>query len=322
MIIVQKKEMLLPLRLRPRIAGWYKLSARMLDGRVRPLTGWFPNLITNGGLDQLGQGGYPFKFCVVGTGNTAPANTDTQLVAQVAATTNIVSAVRGASSSSPWYGTTTTTWQFATGAAAGNLAEVGCGATATGLFSRALILDGTGSPTTITVLSSEALDVTYQAQMYSPSADVPGSVVLNGVNYTTNLRAAIANNPSWWALPTDQGGFGGIGYYGNPAYAYATQVLGAVTSNPSGTQYPNDSGSRAGYIIGGYSNNITVGWGINAGNISGGIGSVMLQLSCGDDAGFGTQGGGAYQVSFTPVIPKDNTKVLSLTFQVNWGRGT
>lgn len=320
MILIPKRELILPMRMQARVAGWYKLEARKLDGRIRPLTGWFPNLITNTGLDNLGgTHGYPWTHCVVGTGNTAPANTDTQLVAQVADTTGVVTRTSAASGTTPFFGTLTTTWQFPTGAAAGNLAEVGCGSSATTLFSRALILDGGGSPTTITVLADEALNVTYIVHLAPPLADVPGSVTIAGVNYTTNLRAALVGNSNDWAPSTDPG-FAGIGSSVNTGNTYSTQALGVITSQPAGTGFPLNSWASGAYGVGTFQNTGTATWGINNGNAPGGVGSVLIALNWGTDAGFSVGGAGAYQINFTPVIPKDNTKVLTLTFQYSWAR--
>lgn len=320
MIIVPKiKELILPLRMRTRVAGWFTLEAVGLDGRKR-LLAKFPNLITNKGLDLIGTGGYPVSTCAVGTGNTAPAVTDTALVALVSSTTNAISRTNSAQGSSPYYGSLVSTWQFPVGAAAGNLAEVGVGSGATSLFSRALILDGGGSPTTITVLSNEALNVTYQVNMYPPTVDVAGNVSLGGSNYAFTLRASNVTSSSNWSISND-GNFSGIGTKSSGS-AFSTQVLGAITGAPSGTAYGADSYSMGTYVGGSYTQTVTLNWSINAGNAPGGVGSVQLVVGWGSDAGYQVSGGGCYQCSFTPVIPKDNTKVLSLTFSLTWASGT
>lgn len=319
MIIVPKKELILPLRMRVRVAGWFTLEAVGLDGRRRPLAS-FPNLITNKGLDLIGTGGYPIGTCAVGTGNTAPAVTDTALVAQVASTTNAISRTANNTGSSPYYAYLVTTWQFPVGAAAGNLAEVGVGSGATSLFSRALILDGGGSPTTITVLSNEALNVTYQVNMYPPTTDVTGNVSLGGSSYAFTLRASNVTSTNNWGISTDTN-FAGVGNHSSGS-AFSTQTLGAITSQPSGAAYGADSSSVGTYTLGSYTQTVTLGWSINAGNAPGGIGSVQLVVGWGSDVGYPVDGGGCYQCSFTPVIPKDNTKVLSLTFSVTWASGT
>lgn len=74
------------------LAGRYQLVVGKLDADGNDVPGsrhvavpWFGNLITNGGLDQLGSEA-PYTdmlaYCRIGTGNTAPSNTDTGLVSQ------------------------------------------------------------------------------------------------------------------------------------------------------------------------------------------------------------------------------------------------
>ena len=57
-----------------------------------------------------------------------------------------------------------------------------------GAVLRALILDGGGSPTTLTILSDETLDVTYTIRVYPPTTDVTGSITLDGVSYGYTIR--------------------------------------------------------------------------------------------------------------------------------------
>lgn len=301
-----------------RVAGYYKLEAIGLDGRVRPL-GTFPNLITDGGLDMLGTYANEFAVCAVGSGNTAPANGNTALVALVASTGNAIAATNTIQGSSPYFGTTTVTWQFPTGAAAGNLSEVGIGTTATSLYSRALILDGGGAPTTITILSTEALNVTYIMQQYVPLVDVTGTITLAAVNYGYTIRAANATNTTFWCKvfglqtpPNLRSGF---------QSALSTGTLGAITSQPGGSAF-NDSGcSTAAYTPGSLTLQSTANWDINHGNAPGGIGSMIItagnQTTGGGSASFGT---GQWQIAFSPVIPKDATKVLQIVLNVSWAR--
>jgi hypothetical protein len=311
---------------RVRVAGWFKLEAIGLDGRVRPLAE-FPNLITNGGLDQLGnsaQGGGPWNTCAVGSGNTAPAITDTTLQSIVASTTTDFSdnGLGTAQSTPPYFGTGIKTWQFAVGAAAGNLSEVGVGQTATALFSRALILDGGGSPTTITVLSNEALNVTYTLNQYPPTADVTGSITLNGVSYAYTIRAANVTATAWGGGP---GGFTGMALDAGSTFNGA---IGAITGQPGVvTGTPQTGGfssiTTASYTVGTYTRQATVQADINSSNLGGGgIGAMLLTWGNGrGSGGSSADNRGQYQMGFTPKIPKDNTMVLTLTVQVGWTRG-
>lgn len=278
---------------------------------------WFENLVLDQGLNEIGTRALgatgAFAFIRVGSGNAAPAVTDTQLQSQIASTSTLQGALSGAESSPDVYLWRRITRRFSAGAAAGILAEVGVGWAATGatLFSRALILDGFGSPTTITVLSDEVLDVTYEFRIYPPVGDSAGTIILDGTTYDYTARASEVDTVSAGAF----GWFGevtGVTYPGgNVAY---TGSIGATNTSPSGT---SSAGSG---VSGTYSNNSLQGsseatWGLAQGNI-GGIRSVRLAV-----------GWSLWQVQFSAQgtgnpIPKDNTQELTLTVTHSWDRGS
>lgn len=292
-------------------AGRFKLEAVNAEtGERRVLAPWFNNLITDQGLNRIGTG--PIGgYCHVGTGNAAPAVTDTALAAKLAHTTSVISGVSSGSATLPYYGSRTQVFRFGVGVASGNLSEVGIGYSATALFSRALIKDSSGNPTTITVLPSEYLDVTYELRMYAPAADVPFSVVISGVTYTGVVRAAQATTFSDTADPW----YGGYLFGSGAALGTNTQprayngALGTATTAPSG----------AGSVLGipsnnGYANNSmqltgTVTAALAAGNLAGGISALAIYTTL-----------GAFQMSFSPAIPKDATKVLSVGITLSWAR--
>ena len=187
--------------------------------------GGSPNLITNTGLDLIGTGN-DIGACVVGTGSTAPANTDTALVAQVGTTNTLISAVTSYNVGPPEYGQRSSIYRFAAGVAAGNITEVGVKSSAS-LYARALILDGVGAPTTIVVGATEALDVTYIQRIIPPAADATGSVVINSITY------------GWVARPSNVGSWmnciSGIYVAGGLSLTGYTGAIGARASSPGGS---------------------------------------------------------------------------------------
>ena len=284
-------------------AGWFKIEATRPDGTRRVLADWFPNLILNGGLDRVGDNTDYMNWCQVGSGSTAPVATQTALVNRIAGTSTRQSSVEGAQASAPYYGWFRRTYRFAQGVAAGNLSEVGVGwATSGSLFSRALILDGGGSPTTITVLSDEVLDVTYELRRYPGTVDLTGTVVLDGVTHNWVSRVSgVTLAASWggaWRTALDY------------ASAHSGDIGDVTASAPSGTSR-NLSVTNLAYSSGSYARAATVSAGLNDSNLSGGIRSILI---------FSYAGSGNYQIQFNPAIPKDNTKVLSLTIQHTWAR--
>lgn len=302
--------------------GFWRLTAIRPDGRRRPLTGWFPNLITDGGLNRRGTGNW-MNHCHVGSGTTPAEVTDSALETFVASTSTLQNNSGAAQSTAPYYGSQTNTYRFATGAAAGNLSEVGVGWSGDSsgpLFSRALILDGDGDPTTVTVLSDEVLDAVYQLRLYPPLDDVNDFVDDDGPDETTHAivtRASLVTGSGnsginrGWGMSSSGSSVLLSDGTGSRARVF-NGALGSITEAPSGTSaepqvgnvssesYSNNSLERAGSQF----------YGLNNGNLSGGISAVQ----------FAFRNNGCYQTSFDPAIPKDNTKILTLTFKTTWAR--
>lgn len=294
------------------VAGRFKLEAvDTVTGARRELTPWFNNLITDQGLNQLGVGQLGY-FCMVGTGTATPAVTDTTLGNKIAHTTTTVSATAGGSASAPYYGSYTVVYRFAAGVATGNLTEVGIGYSSTLVFSRTLIKDGSGNPTTITVLSTEALDVTYEFRLYSPSADVPHSTVIAGVTYTGVVRAssvtAFSGNAAWYAGFPFGATAGSLTGGSSPVAQVYSGTIGAVTGSPTGTNSQINDPVDSAYSANSMQRTGTVTAPLSTGNV-GGIQAVRIATRL-----------GAYQISFSPAIPKDATKVLTLGLTLSWAR--
>lgn len=307
------------------IKGEYKLRVLNADRSVKHETEWFDNLITNGGLDRLAQGQIG-QYCRIGTGNTAPANTDTQLVSQSAFTSTIAAGAAYANAGSPTYAATRTEiYEFALGAVVGNMAEVGIGWTTTGsgLFSRALIVDGGGTPTTITVLITEILQVVYRLTIYQATADVSAVVDISGTSTTIVLRPALI--ASAWNFSPQRGSisyftstlFAGNAY-GSYSWVSTSTTLGAITaSGPVGgtTGIVGTSGAWLTYTPGNYYRDYSVNWLIGEGNIAGGIATAVFRWADGN-----ISGDIAWQMSFSPAVAKDATKTFALVVRHTWAR--
>lgn len=139
----------------------------------------FSNLILNQGINRLSEGhdlgisSGVIRRCYVGTGSSAPNVNQTQLDNLLATTSSIQSISNSNAQSAPWSTTGVLRFRFGTGVAEGNISEVGVGwdvSEVHNCFSRELIRDSEGDPTTITILSDEILDVTYRLKLNIPSA--------------------------------------------------------------------------------------------------------------------------------------------------------
>ncbi len=274
----------------------------------------FSNLILNSGLNLIATS-YPYiDHCFVGMGNTPPTVDDTNLVSFVQSTNYKTSQVDGVASSAPYYSYRRTVFRFHAGTVTGNLSEIGVGiiyGNVRRLFCRALIKDSFGNPTTITLLPDEVLEVTYELRHYMPTVDTTGTITLAGNIggvYEYTLRPAKVTTHSIFAQD---------GWSANVTYTYheyrhthaRAGGIGTITGEPAGTNYSATSSSAKEYLVDTHSTEITYTFGVDQGNVPGGIKSITFIM-----------GTGLYQVEFTPAIPKSNMDSLSLTFSNSWAR--
>lgn len=299
------------------LQGYMRVQIRRPDGRVRWDSGFFPNRILNNGRNNMATQANWLTNCHVGTGSTVPTSTDTQLEAFVVQTSTVVSNTDGTQGSAPYYGWRRKTFRFAQGAGHGgqNLSEAGIGWSTTGsvLISRALIIDPqTQQPTTVTPLTDEILDVTYELRYYPYLGDVLNSVTLAGVNYDTITRAASVTGNIW----SDNIGVL-AGYYSTsstywPAY---DGLVGNITQFPSGNIAYADDGTNAYNIA--YSNNsyerrIGITIGTSGWNLGAGIRCLALYTEM-----------GAFQTQFSAnpggtSIPKNTNYTMQMEWVIRW----
>lgn len=289
----------------------------ILTGESRELAS-FENLILDSGLNRLGTGSVIDGACV-GTGTTAPANAQTTLASLLRVTNTQQSRVElSGSTSAPYYAECQIIYRFAAGTATGNLSEVGLGwgtntfaNTMDGLWCRALIKDSGGSPTTITVLSDEVLDIIYTLQLHPPTSDITGTFNLSGEAYQYTLRPAVVNSrgyPAYWGA---SGVLYGISAIGDSAF---TGGIGSVDSVPSGTPGYGIAMTKQTYVNNSKTCVFNVTADLNTANLAGGIRSMKFDMA-----------GHCWQAEFSRVsdggtIPKNSTNVLTFPFWVSWDR--
>lgn len=280
----------------------------------------FKNLITNAALDAYATSAVTslLTYAGVGTGGTAPANTDTTLQAEIAPTTTNrtnnnggIAAADAYTAGPPDYWERTLTYLFVETQGNGNLTEIGLFSATSGgtMWTRQLLKDGTGTPTVITKTASDQLRVTYKLRTYPPNADVTGNILISGTNYAYTLRAANVTSGFTW-----QQGF----LVGGPTYAKTqpatawSGALAARTTQPTGTS-SQGTVSTAAYVGGNYYMDSTYVWDTTVANFgAGGIPAITFYQA----ASYGPN----FQCGFAPALPKDNTKKLTLIFRNSWGR--
>lgn len=282
----------------------------------------FPNLITNQGLASYcgaSPSFYTAKICV-GNGTTEPDVNDTNLANFLASSnTNLGSGTFNGGSSNlgapDYISQTNGTARFNAGVFDGTtITEIGvCNGTASNppVFSRALILDEFGKPTSLTILANEYLDVKYTLYYHPDLGDTQFSFVMDGVTYNCTARAANVNSNAFdnsgGASPIVKGAI-------SISYVYNTQTLGEVTGqpvyssggrielsiNPAGVAYSTDMPYT-------HRNKVTIGTG--AGNFAGGIGAMYLANYYSNRSGILSR----TQVVFDPKLPKDANTEMTFT---------
>ena len=307
-----------------KFCGFYKLVAvNAKTGISRVLADWFPNIITNIGLDYIAKNSNFLRYCYVGTSSATPNAGNTNMGSLVAYTdggqynTNLQQNVKGVNSGSPYYRYNTRTFRFNAGIAAGNLSEVGIGWAASpigAIFSRALILDSYGNPTTITVLSDEYLDVTYEFRRYPNESDVTGTTVFTG-NKGSSYNWIIRPGDITY-LPTIVGDSQNFPVSINKIYgASDTTRLPGVSESDIGiiTSAIASGGSATAsyntYINGNYYIDLILTVPLTSGNFTTGIHKFGVNIcGCG------------WQIGMVNPIPKTATDVVTITLRISWSR--
>jgi hypothetical protein len=330
-------------KLQVRKGVWDEAAGRLMPGEIVRETPWCKNVITATGLNFFlnrtsVSGNSVFMHCVVGTGNTAPAIGDSTL----ATYRNVYSIVQSYamtrnSTTPPYWNKHSIVYRFDAGAASGNIAEAGLvfstsssiasinGSTA--VSSRALIVDGGGSPTTVAVAADEFLDVTYELFWYLPTEasgnfnqTIDGAVVSTAY-VLRPLNIDQVTGP-WHEMNFVQGTIGGSNGYCamSPIYPYAGNGSASVSSMVSAGAISTVTGdtitgtlnstmmassvSAAAYTSGTYYRDFTYNWDLNKGNVS--ISALQVHHNW-----------GAWQMSLSPAVPKTNTKTYSFTIRIS-----
>src|SRR5690606_19535929 len=183
------------------------------------------------------------------------------------------------------------------------------------LISRALVLDGIGNPTTITVLSDEILDVSYQFRTYPYLADEATEITITGSG--THDVVIRPSNIGSFGFSSSAQGFRGGSATGVAVWGSAS-TLGPITGSPSGTGSTAATAANLAYGSGDSYRDFQVTWSVSQGNVTGGIGA--LRVAYGATAFDGNLG--MAQMAFTPVIPKTSSHTLQLVFRHSWAKYT
>lgn len=269
----------------------------------------FDNIFLDQGLNALGSNSMP-NHIWLGSGSAEPHPSNTQLVNFVArsnASSPRIPTTYGVNGTAPYY-----TWlrigvRFTPLGVNVNLSELGLG-TNTVLYTRALIKDANGIPTTLTILSDEILDISYTIRIYAPTTDATGQITLGGniggtynwIARASRVTTSGAGGPSGWYVQRSASYIGYVTAYAGP--------IGDITQYPSGN-LSHITHNSVPYVQNSFTAKSEVSANTTQGNLVGGIRSIALCL-----------GWGEYQMQFDPAIPKTDLDTLSLSFAVTYAR--
>ena len=311
------------IELKSELEGIIKLEVIKEDGTLKECGGLnvpFKNLITDAGLDYVSGATITTaaNYCRVGTSSTPPTVSDTTLGAQTGSASPAGTATYSVQYlTEPYYSEHQKVYTFAVGAVYGNLTEIGFFSSASGgsMWSRALIKDSGGNPTTLTLLATEQLKVTYTVRRYIP-ASLTGSFTLNtnGTDSTINYTITPANLAN-----TDMHPFfsGACGDNNSPLYIYETNTLGSIASRPSGNPTVQLSFTSSSYTSGTFQRNSSVTINTTTANFATGIGSFIFW-----NPYYSSPSYCGYQCSLSPKIMKTSSQTLSIGIRISWGRTT
>ena len=310
------------------ISGRYRMVVHKDEAMKEIIhdTGEFDNLITNVGMNRWGEvitntgstiGAFR-TLCgefVLGSGQRPAAFTDTALQSPVKmAAGNVTLQSESSSYSRGWY-EITVRYQSTRGEFAGNLSEIGIQHTSLSgpLWSRALILDMDGNPTTITVLPSDFLTCYYTLRIHIPQTDAVFNIDVDYGSDGGIVPTVVTARPLSTEIAAPHIGWG-LQTLITRIWAWLQFYTGGLAVptayNPLGTPIGNqtDSFTAVPYITDSYQRFATREDGLND-HLGDNLRTAKLEALY-----------GAWQLEFDPPLKKNNTQTMNLTFGYSWAR--
>lgn len=289
----------------------YSVSA----SNVESFLGSTENLVVDNGLDLINTAGSGeiLHTCVVSSDTSQITPTTNQIPGVVASTSSKIASTYGSSDVAPFYYWYRITFEFAAGAANGNLTKVGITNSSGSLFSVAMFKDPEGNPTTIQPMTNERLRVVYDYKVYINSTDVvleDVKIFKNSDNlYKITIRPASINSATM-ARDLNKGLFITDYYSGNYSLSAYRGKIGKITSTPSDYLFQKNNALNAqAYTNGDYIKFFSISLGHNEFNHTSGISSLLFSTSR-----------GAYQIQFEPPLIKNDTQIMNIKLPITSGR--
>lgn len=303
------------------VLGRVKCVKKSQDG-VELETLEFDNMILDSGLNLLGSGnGSIMDVCQIGSGNTAPSESQTSLVAFIGEKnkTSTTYSYDYTPSNLDYRVSETNKYVF-TGLSNKNITELGLKRNNSGesqLATRALIKDSAGNPTTITILTGEVLEIYYTLTQVFSKADTTYRISVldkngNAELYDATVRLGLAGFANGYKNVVGLS----LAFKQTNIYLYNTGLSEINASESGYIEYATGNANTdiAAYTANTFKRIVNIKVGLSAGNLTGGIRKVLLSTTM-----------GTYQIEFTKVsdgtaLAKTNQKVLTIPVEFSWGR--
>ena len=267
-----------------------------------------PNMLLNGFFDRFASGNLKHNdwAMFVGSGTTPVEANQTQLVNQIGNIEYMFSNMAvndNVKEGSDYISSTTGVAKWGVGGIVGNISEVGVrlgsqiGST---VDSRALIVDAQGNPTAITLTSNDKLEISYTLKYIIPIQQHVSVVDFLGVSTTCTLEplGVLDKNKNNLSSAFVYGLSNAIYWSDNrPIYDNPEASIGSLSVASIGRTYSNPSTGVRRYSI---------FCDLDDMNTAGEIEYICISSA---DAYASFLG-----LHFSPKIPKDNTKTLTLNF--------
>lgn len=315
---IRDREVILP-RKHIGLGNWFRVEIEKPGIGTRFMSPWFHNHITDQGLDLCATTPNRYNACQVGSGNAAPTDADTGLQNYTAGTSSKTDFGDSYNNTVlPYYGESYLRYNFPLGAFNDDiLSEVMIGTHTSGgsCFSRELIRDAVGAPTTIQVASDEILRVHYKIRHYPPLDDVVGTLSLDIYETPTNfdyIRRTLAFPDRW--EPSGNVAQNSADTF-NPTGFNSGTVTRLRDAPIQSISYNNFAGTSAtsvtpqSYSAGSFSRMTECLWNTAKGTFNA---SLFLWST--------RYGVISFQHAFYPTIEKTNQDNLILNVQTSWGR--
>lgn len=331
------------------LTGEFRCVVKDSAGLIVTDTGYNENMILNQGLDFFG-GGHGATInakCAIGTGSIEPVATQTKLESFLALTDAVtaqtVSDYVYVNSGDGIYKFWERKMFSFSGLGAVVIKELGLVSTGTTaedyyLTTRSLIKDSQGNNSTLTLEAGYTLDIYYKINKYILTADEIFQVNLLDaegapIPYNVTVRPAAVGDSNSNSVSTPLKIFtstvAGIFYQSTELESITTK---STNSTRSGARLLGGSVSLGDYLDGSYKRTLFLNFGVDAGNLAGGLrtlnnrASYNVNLSSGSVSKFDQVFDFyPFQLRFGSVagdlpIPKNANETLTVPLQISWGR--